>query len=44
MDYETLNQGGDELDESVDDDKLDGEEDLDEEDEEEDSGLEPGDE
>ena len=44
MDYNTFNQGGEELDETVDDDKLDGEEDLDEEDEEEDSGLEPEDE
>ena len=46
MDYKTFNQGDDELDEKVDDDKLDGEEDLEGEDkdEEDDLGLEPGDE
>mgnify|MGYP001569828997 FL=1 len=44
MDYETLNQGNDEADENVDDDKLDGEEAPGEEDEEEDLGLESEDE
>lgn len=42
MDYNTFNQGDDDLEETVDDDKLDGEEDPEEE--EEDLGLESEDE